>query len=58
VTRDLQDRKLVKLLIEDLPEQGLVLPMFAVYPSAQPPGPAGRWLIERLKQCPSRGAGR
>jgi DNA-binding transcriptional LysR family regulator len=54
VTQDLQDRKLVKLLIEDLPEQGLVLPMFAVYSSAQPPGPAGRWLIERLKQCPSR----
>src|ERR1700691_4984629 len=27
VKRDLQDRKLVKLLIEGLPEQGLVLPM-------------------------------
>src|SRR5580692_5259170 len=49
VQRDLQDRKLVKLLIDDLPEQGLALPMFAVYLSAQPPGPAGRWLIERLK---------
>jgi DNA-binding transcriptional LysR family regulator len=54
VKQDLQEQKLVKLLIEDLPEQGLVLPMFAVYLSAQPPGPAGRWLIERLKQCPSR----
>jgi DNA-binding transcriptional LysR family regulator len=54
VKQDLQDRKLVKLSIEDLPEQGLALPMFAVYSSAQPPGPAGRWLIERLKQCPSR----
>jgi DNA-binding transcriptional LysR family regulator len=56
VKQDLQDRKLVKLLIEDLPDQGLVLPMFAVYLSAQPPGPAGRWLIERLKQCPSPGS--
>jgi DNA-binding transcriptional LysR family regulator len=53
VKQDLKNRKLVKLLVEDLPEQGLALPMFAVYPSAQPPGPAGRWLIERLKQCPS-----
>jgi DNA-binding transcriptional LysR family regulator len=53
VKQDLKNKKLVKLLIEDLPEQGLALPMFAVYPSAQPPGPAGRWLIERLKQCPS-----
>ena len=52
VKQDLQDQKLVKLLIEDLPEQGLALPMFAAYLSAQPPGPAGRWLIERLKQMP------
>jgi DNA-binding transcriptional LysR family regulator len=54
VAQDLQDRKLVKLQIEDLPEQGLSLPMYAAYLSAQPPGPAGRWLIERLKQCASR----
>jgi hypothetical protein len=24
----------------------------AIYLTAKPPGPAGRWLIERLKQCP------
>jgi DNA-binding transcriptional LysR family regulator len=54
VEQDLRDRRLVKLRIEELPESGLALPMFAVYPSAQPPGPAGRWLIERLKECPSR----
>jgi DNA-binding transcriptional LysR family regulator len=54
VERDLLDKKLVKLLIEDLPEQGLALPMFAVYFSARPPGPAGRWLIERLRLCRSR----
>ena len=53
VQQDLQDQKLVKLRIEDMPEQRLSLPMFAVYLSEQPPGPAGRWLIERLKQCPS-----
>ena len=42
-----------KLQIEDLPEDALILPMSAVYLTAQPPGPAGRWLIERLRQCPS-----
>jgi DNA-binding transcriptional LysR family regulator len=54
VQQDLKNQTLVQLRIEDLPEQRLSLPMFAVYPSEQPPGPAGRWLIERLKQCPSR----
>jgi DNA-binding transcriptional LysR family regulator len=53
VKQNLQDKTLVKLHIEDLPEPGLALPMFAVYLSARPPGPAGRSLIERLKQCPS-----
>ncbi len=53
VKQDLEDRKLVKLTVEDLPDTGLVLPMFAVYASSRPPGPAGRWLIERLKRCPS-----
>jgi DNA-binding transcriptional LysR family regulator len=51
VKQDLQERRLVKLSIEDLPEEGLILPMSAVYLTAKPPGPAGRWLIERLKQC-------
>jgi DNA-binding transcriptional LysR family regulator len=51
VKQDLQERRLVKLSIEDLPEDGLILPMSAVYLTAKPPGPAGRWLIERLKQC-------
>jgi DNA-binding transcriptional LysR family regulator len=54
VKQDLKDKKLVKLRVEDLPEQGLALPMFAVYSSAQPPGPAGRWLIERLRQSPPK----
>jgi len=56
VARDLADQRLVKLQIEDLPERGLALPMSAVYMSARPPGPAGRWLIERLRQCPSGNA--
>jgi len=55
VKQGLQDQRLVKLQIEGLPEPGLALPMFAVYETSRPPGPAGRWLIERLRECPSRG---
>ena len=51
VKRDLQEGRLVKLSIEDLAEESLILPMSAAYLTAKPPGPAGRWLIERLKQC-------
>lgn len=57
VKEDLREGRLVKLSIEDLPEAGLILPMSAVYLTAKPPGPAARWLIERLRQCPSRRAG-
>src|ERR1700729_583662 len=51
VKQDLLEGRLVKLSIEDLGEESLVLPMSAAYLTANPPGPAGRWLIERLKQC-------
>jgi DNA-binding transcriptional LysR family regulator len=56
VKQDLLEGRLTKLSIEDLPEDGLILPMSAVYLTAKPPGPAGRWLIERLKQCPAQHA--
>jgi DNA-binding transcriptional LysR family regulator len=51
VKQDLAEGRLAKLSIEDLPEDSLILPMSAAYLTAKPPGPAGRWLIERLKQC-------
>jgi len=51
VKRDLLEGRLVKLSIEDMAEESLILPMSAAYLTAKPPGPAGRWLIERLKQC-------
>jgi DNA-binding transcriptional LysR family regulator len=54
VKRDIAEGRLVQLSIEDVPSDGLILPMSAVYPTAAPPGPAGRWFIERLKLCPSR----
>jgi DNA-binding transcriptional LysR family regulator len=56
VKQDLLEGRLVKLSIEDMPEESLILPMSAVYLTAKPPGPAGRWLIERLKQCTGKSA--
>ena len=57
VKQDLLEGRLVKLSIEDLAEESLILPMSAAYLTAKPPGPAGRWLIERLKRCAVHGAG-
>jgi len=51
VKQDLLEGRLAKLSIEDLPEDAMILPMSAVYLTAKPPGPAGRWLIERLRRC-------
>jgi hypothetical protein len=56
VKRDLAEGRLVTLPIEDMTAEGMILPMSVVYLTAQPPGPAGRWLIERLKQCPAHRA--
>jgi len=54
VERDISEGRLVELSIEDVTSGGLIMPMSAVYPTSAPPGPAGRWLIERLKRCPSQ----
>jgi DNA-binding transcriptional LysR family regulator len=56
VQQDLVEGRLAKLSIEDFAEDSLILPMSAVYLTAKPPGPAGRWLIERLKQCSAKPA--
>jgi DNA-binding transcriptional LysR family regulator len=57
VKQDLLEGRLAKLSIEDVPDESLILPMSAAYLIAKPPGPAGRWLIERLKQCSGGPAG-
>jgi DNA-binding transcriptional LysR family regulator len=54
VTADIDGGRLVELAIEDVPPGGMLLPMSAVYRADNPPGPAGRWLIERLKTCPGK----
>lgn len=52
VRQDLAKGRLLALTIEDVPPGALMLPMAAIYQTAAPPGPAGRWLIERLKAYP------
>jgi DNA-binding transcriptional LysR family regulator len=49
VGKDIAEGRLVELSVEDAPPGGLSLPMFAIYRGADPPGPAGRWMIDRLK---------
>ena len=51
VDKDLAEGRLVELAVQGLPLGGAQLPMWAIYRSAAPPGPAGRWMIDRLKQC-------
>lgn len=52
VRKDLEEGRLAALSIEDIPPGGLDVPMAAVWQTKSPPGPAGRWFIERLKQIP------
>lgn len=58
VAADLVDGTLVEIRMQDVPLPGLVMPMFSAHRADTPPGPAGRWLIERLKdtvnQCPGQ----
>jgi len=52
ILKDLKAKRLVMLPIEDVPPEGLTMTMSAVWQTRSPPGPAGRWFIERLKQIP------
>jgi DNA-binding transcriptional LysR family regulator len=58
VERDLAEGTLVEIKLEDVPKDGMILPMSAGYRIDTPPGPAGRWFIDRMKllssQCPGR----
>jgi hypothetical protein len=56
IETDLANGSLVKIEIEDVPDAILVMPMSAVFRTDSPPGPAGRWLIERLKSNTAPGA--
>ncbi len=50
VEADLASGALVQITTEDAPRRGREIAMWAVYRTDRPPGPAGRWFIERLKQ--------
>jgi DNA-binding transcriptional LysR family regulator len=52
VRDDLEKGRLAILSIEDVPPDGLPLAMSAVWQTKSPPGPAGRWFIEKLKGIP------
>lgn len=62
VDADLAEGRLVELVLEDGWPEGNLLPMLAAHRKDTPPGPAGRWLIERLKhtvsQCPGQESGK
>jgi DNA-binding transcriptional LysR family regulator len=47
---DLASGKLVEITTEDAPPGGRSIEMWAIYRADTPPGPAGRWFIDRLKK--------
>jgi DNA-binding transcriptional LysR family regulator len=51
IEADLASGALVEIMPEDAPTGGHVLEMWAVYRTDSPPGPAGRWFIDRLKHA-------
>jgi DNA-binding transcriptional LysR family regulator len=50
IEADLASGALVQIRGESAPPEGYVIAMSAVYRTDSPPGPAGRWFIDRLKQ--------
>src|ERR1700674_5430927 len=50
IEADLASGTLVEITTEDAPQGGRRIEMWAVYRTDSPPGPAGRWFIDRLKK--------
>ena len=50
VQADLASGALVQIRLENTPPDGLFIGMSAVYRTDSPPGPAGRWFIDRVKE--------
>jgi DNA-binding transcriptional LysR family regulator len=57
VEKDIAEGTLVILDVDDMPRTGFMLTMSACYQASQPPGPAGRWLIDHLKMLWEQHAG-
>lgn len=49
VQTDIDAGTLVVLDVVEMPKRGAWVPLSAVFKADAPPGPAGRWLIERIK---------
>jgi DNA-binding transcriptional LysR family regulator len=49
VEKDISSGSLVVLNADDVPPGGYMLTMSAYHRTSDPPGPAGRWLIDHLK---------
>jgi DNA-binding transcriptional LysR family regulator len=54
VEADLASGALIQILIEEALPESQVVAMSAIYRTDSPPGPAGRWFIDRLKQEEAR----
>jgi DNA-binding transcriptional LysR family regulator len=50
IEADLASGTLVEITTEDAPPGGRLIEMWAVYRTDSPPGPAGRWFIDRIKK--------
>ena len=50
VENDIVSGTLVVLDVDDMPRGGFMLTMSAYHQSSNPPGPAGRWFVDHLKQ--------
>ena len=56
VQADLDAGVLTRLAIQDMDPDGMIMPMTAIHRTERLPGPAGLWLIERLKSGMVEGA--
>jgi hypothetical protein len=50
IEAELASGALVEITSDHAPPGGHVIDMVAIYRTDSPPGPAGRWFIDRLKQ--------
>src|ERR1700729_3077841 len=54
IEADLANGALIQITGESAPPEGHLIAMLAVYRTDSPPGPAGRWFIDRLKHEDAR----
>ncbi|WP_167796631.1 LysR family transcriptional regulator [Serratia proteamaculans] len=50
IRQDIEEKRLTPLKIKDMSEEFFLMPMSVAVNSSNPPGPAGRWLVNKLKE--------